>query len=113
MMLTLDDVVANNLNVPRGLTSALTSQSFEDVLYSFFRLENLTPFENAKEDYQNYVTVRLVTIIEQFCRKIMQVQIDNEKIEIPKNKKEITFSSSSSNSKETKSYGGTLINTLK
>ena len=65
------------------LTDDLIKQDFRDVLYAFFDLEDLCK-KNLPPHTKNYVTIRLATIIEQFCRKIVENQIKHKKGKIPK-----------------------------
>ena len=57
-----------------SLTPALIRQKFDDVLYEFFELGEICQ-TNPGSRGKNYVTTRLVTVIEQFCRQIIAEQI--------------------------------------
>ena len=64
------------------LTPKLTKQEMDDVFVEFYRLGDIL----GKKDQhaQNYIIIRLVTIIEQFFRKIVEKQIKNMKGIIPR-----------------------------
>jgi len=53
------------------------NQQFQDVFNAFFKLEEL--LKSPSPHTKNYVTVRLVTIIEQFCRLIIEEQLKKGK----------------------------------
>ena len=63
------------------LTPKLTKQEMDDVFVEFYRLGEIL----GKNDQhtQNYIVIRLVTIVEQFFRKIVEKQIENVKGGIP------------------------------
>ena len=63
------------------LTPKLTKQEMDDVFVEFYKLGEIL----GKNDQhtQNYIVIRLVTIIEQFFRKIVEKQIENVKGGIP------------------------------
>ena len=63
------------------LTPKLTKQEMDDVFVEFYRLDEI--FGKRDRHTQNYIVIRLVTIIEQFFRKIVEKQIENNKGKIP------------------------------
>ena len=73
--------VKDKRNLKR-LTPKLKKQEMDDVFTEFYRLDEI--IEKNDQHTQNYVVIRLVTIIEQFFRKIVEKQIENKKGEIPK-----------------------------
>ena len=68
------------------LTPELKKQGIFDVFREFYKMETL--LEKNEWYVHNYLIIRLVTIIEQFFRKVIEIQIDNKKMTPPK---EITF----------------------
>ena len=63
------------------LTPKLKKQEMDDVFTEFYRLDEI--LEKNDQHTQNYVVIRLVTIIEQFFRKIVEKQIKDKKGVIP------------------------------
>ena len=63
------------------LTTKLTEQEMDDVFVEFYRLGEI--LEKKDQHTQNYIVIRLVTIIEQFFRKIVERQIETMKGKIP------------------------------
>ena len=61
----------------KRLTPKLKKQEMDDVFTEFYRLDEI--IEKNDQHTQNYVVIRLVTIIEQFFRKIVEKQIENKK----------------------------------
>ena len=55
------------------LTPKLKKQEMDDVFTEFYRLDKIQ--KNEDQDMQNYIVIRLVTIIEQFFRKIIEKRI--------------------------------------
>ena len=66
---------------PLRLTLKLKKQEMDDVFTEFCRLDEI--LEKNDQHTQNYIVIRLVTIIEQFFRKIVENQIENNKGKIP------------------------------
>ena len=68
-----------NLNL---ITESLLDQDMDDILEQFFKLED---FLNHPDEYiKEWLIIKLVTIIEQFCREIVKNQIDtNADIPLP------------------------------
>ena len=62
-----------NLN---KITDSLLNQTMDDIFKEFFKLEKL--FDDSNTYVINWVVIRLVTIIEQFCRGIIQTQINSD-----------------------------------
>ena len=57
------------------ITKSLLNQDMDKILGHFFKLED---FSDHPDDYiQEWLIIKLVTIIEQFCREIIRNQIDN------------------------------------
>ena len=66
--------------VPR-LTDELKKQKIDDIFKEFYRLEEIL---NSNEWYaQSFISIRLVTIIEQFFRQIVMIQLNNSKMQPP------------------------------
>ena len=67
---------------PLRLTPKLRKQEMDDVFTEFYRLDEIL----GKDDQhtKNYIVIRLVTIIEQFFRKIIEKQIENNKSKTPR-----------------------------
>ena len=59
------------------LTPKLKKQEMDDVFTEFYRLDQIQ--KNEDQDMQNYIVIRLVTIIEQFFRKIVEKRIKDGK----------------------------------
>ena len=62
----------------------IADQSLYDVLEDFYRLGNGME-ENQDEYAANYATIRLVTILEQFCRCVVEVRLEKSTGQIPQN----------------------------
>ena len=68
-----------NFNI---ITKSLLDQGMDDILEQFFKLED--SLDNPDEHIQEWLIIKLVTIIEQFCREIVKNQIDtNPDIQLP------------------------------
>ena len=68
-----------NFNI---ITKSLLDQDMHDILEQFFKLED--SLDNPDEHIQEWLIIKLVTIIEQFCREIVKNQIDdNPDIQLP------------------------------
>ena len=67
------------------ITSSLSEQNIFHIFYELFKLESLTDKEDKITN--EYVGRKFVTIIEQFCRKITEIQLQDGSIRkpIPKN----------------------------
>ena len=66
--------------VPR-LTDELKKQKIDDIFKEFYRLEEIL---NSNEWHaQSFINIRLVTVIEQFFRQIVMIQLDNSKMRPP------------------------------
>ena len=63
------------------LTLKLKKQEMDDVFTEFYRLDEI--LEKNDQHTQNYIVIRLVTIIEQFFRKVVEKQIKDKKGVIP------------------------------
>ena len=59
--------------IARNFTNKLEKQEMDDVFVEFYRLDEI--LENKDQHIQNYIVIRLVTVIEQFFRKIVEEQI--------------------------------------
>ena len=55
------------------LTENLKKQKLDDVFFAFYSLEDSLQYHDV--NIQNLIIVRLVTILEQFFRKIVEIQI--------------------------------------
>ena len=64
-----------------NLTNALVNQNLDDIFREFYRLETI--LNNKKWYAQSYVTIRLVTVIEQFFREIIVIQLQKGKMKPP------------------------------
>ena len=64
--------MAKRINLSR-LTPKLKKQEMDDVFIAFYELVEI--HKNKDHHIQNYVAIRLVTVIEQFFRKIIEKQI--------------------------------------
>ena len=73
--------LVQNKRILPHLTPKLKKQEMDDVFTEFYRLNKI--LEKNDQHTQNYVVIRLVTIIEQFFRKIVEKQIKNKKGVIP------------------------------
>ena len=62
----------------RHPTPELLKQDMIDVLAEFYRLDEI--INDTSQHLQNYVVIRLVTIIEQFFRKIVEKKIKGDKL---------------------------------
>ena len=63
------------------LTDELKKQKIDDIFKEFYRLEEIL---NSNEWYaQSFISIRLVTIIEQFFRQIVMIQLNNSKMQPP------------------------------
>ena len=62
----------------------IADQSLYDVFEDFYRLGNGMD-ENQDEHATNYATIRLVTILEQFCRCVVEVRLEKSTGQIPQN----------------------------
>ena len=63
------------------LTIALVNQNLDDIFREFYRLETIL---NSKKWYaQSYVIIRLVTVIEQFFREVIVIQLQKSKMKPP------------------------------
>ncbi len=72
-------------NKPRHITHASLDQDIEKILKKFFQVNEKIEHENVNDLEKNTTVVKLVTIFEQFCRKMMEKQIDLHKnIKLPK-----------------------------
>ena len=60
--------------IARNFTNKLEKQGMDDVFVEFYRLDEI--LENKDQHTQNYIAIRLVTVIEQFFRKIVEEQIN-------------------------------------
>ena len=61
----------------------LPKQDLDDVFVEFYRLESI--IAGKKEEYQTgYIIIRLVTLIEQFFRNIVQNQLEDRPAKLPK-----------------------------
>lgn len=60
----------------------LPEQDLQDVLAEFYRLKSMIK-KDIDEHQKNYVVIRLVTIIEQFFRCIVEIQLKNGTIPAP------------------------------
>ena len=69
-----------------NLTDELKKQKMDDIFREFYRLETI--LNNNEWFAQNYIVIRLVTIIEQFFREVITIQLQKKKM---KSKKEITL----------------------
>ena len=69
-----------------NLTDELKKQKMDDIFREFYRLETI--LNNNEWFTQNYIIIRLVTIIEQFFREVITIQLQKKKM---KPKKEITL----------------------
>ena len=68
-----------NFNI---ITKSLLNQGMADILEQFFKLED--SLDNPDEHIQEWLIIKLVTIIEQFCREIVKKQIDaNPDLQLP------------------------------
>ena len=68
-----------NLNI---ITDSLLDQDMGDILEQFFKLEDF--LDHSDKHIQEWLIIKLVTIIEQFCREIVKNQIDtNTDIQLP------------------------------
>ena len=73
--------MVNMINLNK-ITDSLLNQTMDDVFQEFFKLEKLLDDPNTY--VINWIVIRLVTIIEQFCREIIKTQIDNNvNIQLP------------------------------
>ena len=73
--------MTNTINFNK-ITDSLLGQTMDDVFNEFFKLEEL--LNDSSIHMKNWVVIRLVTIIEQFCREIIKIQIDNnDDIQLP------------------------------
>ncbi|MDI1495446.1 MAG: Tetratricopeptide repeat-containing protein [Cenarchaeum symbiont of Oopsacas minuta] len=68
--------MTNTINFNR-ITTSLLNQTFDSIFYQFFHLEDY--LDRSDTHVKEWVIVKLVTIIEQFCREIVKHQIDNKK----------------------------------
>ena len=66
-----------NFNI---ITESLLNQDMGKILEQFFKVEN--SLDNPDEYIQEWLIIKLVTIIEQFCREIVKNQIDAN-VDIP------------------------------
>ena len=66
-----------NFNI---ITESLLNQDMGKILKQFFKVEN--SLDNPDEYIQEWLIIKLVTIIEQFCREIVKNQIDAN-VDIP------------------------------
>ena len=57
------------------ITPKLMCQEIDDVLIGFYRLGK--KISTPDPDMKNYIVIRLVTVIEQFFRKIVEIQVKN------------------------------------
>ena len=64
--------------IARNFTNKLKKQEMDDVFVEFYRLDEI--LENKDQHIQNYIVIRLVTVIEQFFRKIVEEQIKSGNI---------------------------------
>ena len=60
----------------------LTDQSIEDVLEDFYRLRSVIDEKSEQEDV-DYIITRLVTILEQFFRYVVECSLEKEPAKIP------------------------------
>ena len=68
-----------NFNI---ITKSLLNQGMADILEQFFKLED--SLDDPDEHIQEWLIIKLVTIIEQFCREIVKKQIDaNPDLQLP------------------------------
>ena len=70
------DTMKSEIQV-RHPTPELLKQEMGDVITEFYKLEKI--INNSEQYTQNYIVIRLVTVIEQFFRKIIEYKIKNEK----------------------------------
>ena len=64
----------NTINFNR-ITKSLLSQTMTDIFQQFFELEKF--LNHSDTHVKEWVVIKLVTIIEQFCREIIKNQINN------------------------------------
>ena len=78
----MDDV--SKKETPRNITIASIDQNMFDILNAFFELDDQINNPH-NEQLEKYMIIRLVTIFEQLCRKIVERQIDiHDDIQKPK-----------------------------
>ena len=78
----MDDV--SKKETPRNITIASIDQNMFDILNAFFELDDQINNPH-NEQLEKYMIIRLVTIFEQLCRKIVERQIDvHDDIKKPK-----------------------------
>ncbi|MCE2498696.1 MAG: tetratricopeptide repeat protein [Nitrosopumilaceae archaeon] len=65
----------------RSPTPEIQRQTMSDVFKNLIIIEELLE-QKADPNISNYITIRLVTILEQFCREIIQHQIDKKGISV-------------------------------
>ena len=76
--------------IVKSITSKYKEQKLEDVFHEFYRLYFRIKNKNNNDiDMQNYLIIRLVTIIEQFFRKVVEIQFKKNQVKSPP--KEITI----------------------
>ena len=62
----------------RQPTPELLKQEMTDVIAEFYNLDKI--LNDTNQHTQNYVVIRLVTVIEQFFRKIVEKKINDDKL---------------------------------
>ena len=75
-----------------------------DVFRNLSIIEKLLE-QRTDPNISNYITIRLVTILEQFCRKIIQHQIDEEGVRVPQ---EITIQTDDLDTNKDRSKGSII-----
>ena len=62
----------------RQPTPELLKQEMTDVIAEFYKLDEI--LKDTSQHTRNYVVIRLVTVIEQFFRKIIEKKINDDKL---------------------------------
>ena len=75
------------LEINHEITKKYTKQKIDDIFHEFYRL--YFQVDSGNIDIQNQLIIKLVTVIEQFFRKIVEIQYQNEKVQLQD--KEITL----------------------
>ena len=70
-----------NVNLSK-ITESLLKQQMSNVLEQYFDIENF--LDDDQQHVKEWVVIKLVTVIEQFCREIIKTELDSKKyIKLP------------------------------
>ena len=65
-----------NINLDR-ITESFLKQQMSNILEQYFNIENF--LDDDKQHVKEWIIIKLVTVIEQFCREIIKKQLDSKK----------------------------------